>query len=114
MSALIMVADTFLRFSWTLRFVSKFPSNDAFVLCTQFLEVFRRAIWNLLRVEWENIKQKAKKPKARDSLSDNEDEEMTSFLPKTTTLSPRDSIGNGPTSQHTTTKPVNTNLVARV
>jgi hypothetical protein len=75
MSALILVADTFLRFSWTLRFVGKFPSNDAFVLCTQFLEVFRRAIWNLLRVEWENIKQKAKRPKARDSLSDNEDED---------------------------------------
>jgi hypothetical protein len=26
-------------------------------LCTQFLEIFRRAIWNLLRVEWENLKQ---------------------------------------------------------
>lgn len=58
LSALIVVSDAFLRFSWTLRFVTRFPSNDAFVLCTQFLEVFRRAMWNLLRVEWENIKQK--------------------------------------------------------
>jgi EXS family len=58
LSALIVIADALLRFSWTLRFVARFPSNDAFVLCTQFLEVFRRAIWNLLRVEWENIKQK--------------------------------------------------------
>jgi hypothetical protein len=56
LSALIVVADSILRFSWMLRFVAKFPSNDAFALCTQFLEVFRRAIWNLLRVEWENIK----------------------------------------------------------
>lgn len=58
-SVTILVADAFLRFFWVVRFVSSkiFPSNDAFVLCTEFLEVFRRAIWNLLRVEWENIKQ---------------------------------------------------------
>ena len=72
MSALIVFSDTVLRFSWVLRFVSHriFVSNDSFVLCTQFLEVFRRAIWNLLRVEWENIKQRAKLSKSRDSLSD--------------------------------------------
>lgn len=79
LSTLILVADSFLRFSWTLKLVGGgklFPSNDAFVLCTQFLEVFRRAIWNLLRVEWENIKQKkwqstkSKGDKAHDSLSD--------------------------------------------
>jgi len=58
MSACIVAADSVLRFSWTLRFYTKlFPSQDSFVLCTQFLEVFRRAIWNLLRVEWENLKQ---------------------------------------------------------
>jgi EXS family len=57
-SVLILVTDIVLRFSWTLRFYHKlFPSPDAFVLCTQFLEVFRRALWNLLRVEWENLKQ---------------------------------------------------------
>lgn len=77
MSALIVLADAILRFSWLLRFVSSylFVSHDAFVLCTQFLEVFRRSIWNLLRVEWENIKQKSKQLKARDSLSDTEDDE---------------------------------------
>jgi hypothetical protein len=76
MSALIVLADAVLRFSWLLRFVSKylFVSHDAFVLSTQFLEVFRRAIWNLLRVEWENIKQKSKQLKARDSLSDTEED----------------------------------------
>lgn len=57
-SVVILVTDAVLRFSWLLRFFDKlFPSNDSFVLCTQFLEVFRRAIWNLLRVEWENLKQ---------------------------------------------------------
>eukprot|EP00536_Pseudo-nitzschia_multiseries_P016671 jgi/Psemu1/263801/estExt_Genewise1Plus.C_11930007 len=73
LTALIVTADSFLRFSWMLKFVPKlFPSNDAFVLCTQFLEVFRRAIWNLLRVEWEHIKQTkgAQQSKAEDSLSD--------------------------------------------
>jgi len=55
----VVVIDVCLRFSWTLRFVERavFPSNDAYILCTQFLEVFRRAVWNLLRVEWEHIKQ---------------------------------------------------------
>jgi EXS family len=59
MSALILITDVILRFSWMLRFGNKmlFPSQDSFVLCTQFLEVFRRAMWNLLRVEWENLKQ---------------------------------------------------------
>lgn len=58
MSSLILISDTFLRFSWCLRFVQAgfFASSDAFVLCTQFLEVFRRALWNLLRVDWENLK----------------------------------------------------------
>ena len=62
LSALIVVADAFLRFCWLLKFVPNlFPSTDAFVLTTQFLEVFRRAIWNLLRVEWENMKQQKSK-----------------------------------------------------
>jgi len=78
MSTMIVLSDAVLRFSWLLRFVSKavFPTDDAFVLCTQFLEVFRRAIWNLLRVEWEHIKQQSKKvQKSRDSLSDHEDDD---------------------------------------
>ena len=62
LTVLIVIADSFLRFGWVLKFVPRlFPSHDAFVLCTQFLEVFRRAIWNLLRVEWEHIKQHRKK-----------------------------------------------------
>jgi EXS family len=57
MSLIILLSDTCLRFSWTLRFVFPDHNNDRFVLMTQFLEIFRRAIWNLLRVEWEHIKQ---------------------------------------------------------
>mmetsp|Transcript_20252 Transcript_20252/g.28491 ORF Transcript_20252/g.28491 Transcript_20252/m.28491 type:complete len:617 (-) Transcript_20252:78-1928(-) len=60
LSILILLFDIFLRYSWMLRFVEHiiFPdNNDGYILCTQYLEVFRRAMWNLLRVEWENIKQ---------------------------------------------------------
>lgn len=59
LTLMIVFLDTFLRFSWTLRFCVSiiFPTNDAYILCTEFLEVFRRAVWNLLRVEWEHIKQ---------------------------------------------------------
>lgn len=57
-SVMILLVDTLLRFSWVLRFFHNlFPSNDSFVLLSQFLEVFRRALWNLLRIEWENMKQ---------------------------------------------------------
>jgi hypothetical protein len=78
MSALIMMADGVLRFSWVLRWYSKshFPNDDSFILCTQFLEVFRRAIWNLLRVEWENLKQL--RPQQRHT-SDHGDEEHSNF-----------------------------------
>lgn len=41
-STAILMADSFLRFSWLLRFrEALFPSKDHFVLITQFLEVFR-------------------------------------------------------------------------
>jgi len=41
-SVAILVTDTILRFSWLLRFFNRiFPSEDTFVLCSQFLEVFR-------------------------------------------------------------------------
>ena len=78
MSALIMISDSILRFSWVLRFYHKlFPSGDSFVLCTQFLEVFRRALWNLLRVEWENLKQSKMMPAPTPPQLE---EEMTAFL----------------------------------
>lgn len=57
-SMMILLTNLLLRFAWLLRFweTRLFPSVDEFVLCTQFLEVFRRALWNLLRVEWEQLK----------------------------------------------------------
>lgn len=59
LTLMIVALDTVLRFSWTLRFYESaiFPSKDAYILCTQFLEIFRRSVWNLLRVEWELMKQ---------------------------------------------------------
>lgn len=74
----ILMTDVILRFSWTLRFYHKlFPSADSFVLSTQFLEIIRRALWNLLRVEWENIKQQ-KAQVEKEVLSD--DEETSPFV----------------------------------
>ncbi|GKY93660.1 hypothetical protein MPSEU_000333400 [Mayamaea pseudoterrestris] len=84
MSAIILIADSVLRFSWMLRFYHRiFPSADSFVLCTQFLEVFRRAIWNLLRIEWENFKQGNMRQSSNQysNNSANEDEK-SSFLPQ--------------------------------
>lgn len=84
MSAIILVADSVLRFSWVLRFYhALFPSADSFVLCTQFLEVFRRAIWNLLRIEWENFKQgNIRQPTNIYIGNSASEEEKTSFLPQ--------------------------------
>mmetsp|Transcript_11739 Transcript_11739/g.18198 ORF Transcript_11739/g.18198 Transcript_11739/m.18198 type:complete len:463 (-) Transcript_11739:66-1454(-) len=80
MSTAILMTDTILRFGWTLRFYEAlFPSKDAFVLFTQFLEVFRRAIWNLLRVEWEHIKQS--------KAGKNANEETASFVTAPSTIS---------------------------
>ena len=94
MSTMILLADSLLRFSWLLRFVTRFPNNDSFVLCTQFLEVFRRAIWNLLRVEWEQLKQRTRNSKVRDSFDEESTtgnsakEERQSFLgPKVSPMS---------------------------
>mmetsp|Transcript_12614 Transcript_12614/g.17601 ORF Transcript_12614/g.17601 Transcript_12614/m.17601 type:complete len:188 (-) Transcript_12614:1591-2154(-) len=80
MSTAILMTDTILRFGWTLRFYETlFPSKDAFVLFTQFLEVFRRAIWNLLRVEWEHIKQS--------KAGMNANEESSTFITAPSTIS---------------------------
>mmetsp|Transcript_29740 Transcript_29740/g.71612 ORF Transcript_29740/g.71612 Transcript_29740/m.71612 type:complete len:523 (+) Transcript_29740:240-1808(+) len=73
-STWIFITDCILRFSWTLRFATHvFPSADMFALFTQFLEVLRRALWNLLRVEWENLKQT--NSGTRLIVEDDEDEE---------------------------------------
>ena len=90
-SSWIFLTDCILRFSWTLRFVPHlFPNDDAFVLFTQFLEVFRRSLWNLLRVEWENLKQKNSGTRLIEE--EEEDEELADLL-----LSPgRKRVGANP------------------
>jgi len=82
----IALTDTVLRFCWLLRFVegSLFRSANYFVLTTQLLEAFRRCIWNLLRVEWENIKHMRAKQQQQhiqvDEDSAEEEDEMASFF----------------------------------
>lgn len=62
LSSIILISDGIFRFGWILRFYSDsiFPDVDSYILFSELLEVFRRAIWNLLRVEWEHIKQTQK------------------------------------------------------
>jgi len=57
LSVLIVLLDIVLRFSWLLRFVEEemFTNSDEYILCSQLFEVARRALWNLLRIEWEGI-----------------------------------------------------------
>jgi len=76
----ILLTDAILRFSWTLRhYHALFPSADLFVLSTQFLEIVRRALWNLLRLEWEHIKQQ--KAQGEKDVTADEDDERKPFLP---------------------------------
>jgi len=88
MSMGILLADCVLRFAWLLRFVEHviFPNNDAYILWTQLLEAFRRAIWNLLRVEWENIKQSKAKKRIGGGRSFHDDEEAPFIAPKSISL----------------------------
>ena len=46
----------------------------------EFHDTKRRAIWNLLRVEWENIKQQ-KAQVEKDEQAGDDDEEKSAFLP---------------------------------
>ena len=84
-SVVILFIDTILRYSWVLRFYENklFPNKDVYILCTQFLEALRRSLWNLLRVEWENIKQTRGKEIADSDLEMVENSEMDPFLPVT-------------------------------
>ncbi|GMH87333.1 hypothetical protein TrVE_jg12447 [Triparma verrucosa] len=48
-----VIANFSMRCAWVLRYfqTSLFKSWDQYVLAAQFIEVFRRAVWNVLRVE---------------------------------------------------------------
>lgn len=84
----ILLIDIALRYSWVLRFWENdlFHNADIYILCTQFLEAVRRALWNLLRVEWENIKQTRGK-QAEQIVEVSEKEAMLSV--SAMTMSPR-------------------------
>ena len=97
-SVSILLIDTILRYSWLLRFYEQkfFPSNDVYILCTQFLEAVRRALWNLLRVEWENIKQNRNKESEDEetdskSMSSVDESEFDPFIksPNSMEMTPR-------------------------
>lgn len=78
-SIAILLIDVILRYSWLLRFWESdlFPNADIYILCTQFLEAIRRSLWNLLRVEWEHIKQnKGKEEEVTMTAGGGEDVEM--------------------------------------
>lgn len=95
-SVAILFIDTVLRYSWMLRFYEKalFPNNDVYILCTQFLEALRRALWNLLRVEWENIKQ----TRGKETEKDVEMVEHDPFLPVTASSYPVSAMSMSPRS----------------
>jgi hypothetical protein len=85
----ILIIDVMLRYSWLLRFFENdlFPNADIYILCTQFLEAIRRSLWNLLRVEWEHIKQTKGKEEEEEDV---EMIEQKPFLaPKANTMSPK-------------------------
>lgn len=91
MTLVVVFLDTFLRFSWSLRFYESaiFPSHDSYILCTEFLEVFRRAVWNLLRVEWEHIKQtrNAKKSTADSNMESRGTQSLSKKIQREKSLS---------------------------
>ena len=51
-----------LRFAWAANKLDFFAGMDAasLVLCLEIVEVFRRSIWNMYRMEWEVIAGEAK------------------------------------------------------
>lgn len=68
---LLVIINFVLRFSW---FVNRLPGFDhlhssIIVLVIEVGEVFRRAMWNIYRIEWEVISQQEKALEKEKSLS---------------------------------------------
>ena len=57
LSLLALLLNSSLRFGWMLRFyrASLFTSDDQYVMAIEFLEVLRRSVWNLWRVDWQLV-----------------------------------------------------------
>ena len=59
---LVGISNLILRFAWAANKLSLFAELDAanLVLCLELIEVFRRSVWNMYRIEWEIISVEAK------------------------------------------------------
>ena len=59
---LVGLCNLCLRFAWAANKLDFFAGMDAasLVLCLEIVEVFRRSIWNMYRIEWEIIAVEAK------------------------------------------------------
>jgi EXS family len=88
----LIVVNTLLRFCWTLSFVPLHYLSAAGVLTSNFssdtwtsilaptiasAEIIRRALWGLLRVEWEAIKVKESESSKNQVLDEDDGLEMT-------------------------------------
>ena len=62
------IINLILRFSWAANRIPQFSKMDAslMLLAVELAEVFRRSMWNLLRIEWEVVNSQIK-----GSISDN-------------------------------------------
>ena len=56
------VSNLVLRFAWAANKLAFFSGMDAasLVLCLELVEVFRRSVWNMYRIEWEIISVEAR------------------------------------------------------
>ncbi|GMI40897.1 hypothetical protein TrCOL_g4351 [Triparma columacea] len=54
-TTLAIIVNLSLRCAWALRFSALSLTEDQFILLAQFLEVFRRALWNVFRIEWQLV-----------------------------------------------------------
>lgn len=57
---LVMLLNLALRLSWSLRLSAHLyvhATAPALTLLLELLEIFRRFLWNFLRIEWECIKE---------------------------------------------------------
>lgn len=69
-----ILVDLGLRLLWALKYleVDHRLSYDRFMLLIEALEVFRRGMWSVLRIEWECLSQRAANKAAGHSRSDDE------------------------------------------
>jgi hypothetical protein len=102
----LLIINTILRFCWTLSFVPFHYLSASGVLTNNFsneawanvliftiasAEIIRRALWGLIRVEWEAIKVKNEM-----SNSENDDQHQEMEMAPMKVIDPTESGGGGP------------------